>query len=497
MRHDCLLRTPSRHRRSTAVAAATICLAATLCLALGGCDRVDTKPKTTEAAAPAVTNRVEIGPVVRRNLGITFARAEPREVARTLRVPARVELPPSARREERAPTAGAVEVLVREFQTVRRGEPLYRLQSPHWRELQQQLARTETALSMAEIEVASLKPLMEAHAHHEQSLRETIELRAARVQQLQKLLEVGGAPGGELAESRVELAKARSDLAETGEKEAALAARGADAIARLQAARTSLSLLLATASSLAGRTVEELSAREGDRPAWQSIAVIERVAPFDGAVSRIHTVSGAQVEATASIMDLVDLSQVQVRAALLQSDAARLPSKPHARAIAPNGDMTSAIAGSGEASPTAPLLGSLIMAPTADAERRTIDVVLVPDGGAAVPVWAKPGVATMLEITLAGEDAAELAIPIRAVVRDGASALIFRRDPRDPDKAIRIDADLGIDDGRWIVVRSGLREGDEVVLDGAYQLMVATSASMPKGGHFHSDGTFHEGADDH
>ncbi|MEY2712060.1 MAG: hypothetical protein RL005_282, partial [Planctomycetota bacterium] len=45
------------------------------------------------------------------------------------------------------------------------------------------------------------------------------------------------------------------------------------------------------------------------------------------------------------------------------------------------------------------------------------------------------------------------------------------------------------------VVRSGVREGDEVVLEGAYQLMLATSGSAPRGGHFHADGTFHEGED--
>ena len=45
--------------------------------------------------------------------------------------------------------------------------------------------------------------------------------------------------------------------------------------------------------------------------------------------------------------------------------------------------------------------------------------------------------------------------------------------------------------------RSGLKLSDEVVLDGAYELNLATSTSgvRQKGGHFHADGTFH--ADDH
>jgi len=73
----------------------------------------------------------------------------------------------------------------------------------------------------------------------------------------------------------------------------------------------------------------------------------------------------------------------------------------------------------------------------------------------------------------------------------------FRRDPADPNKAIRVEADLGLDDGRWITVQSGLRVGDEVVLDGAFQLMLASASSgQEQGGHFHADGTFHAGEDE-
>jgi hypothetical protein len=58
-----------------------------------------------------------------------------------------------------------------------------------------------------------------------------------------------------------------------------------------------------------------------------------------------------------------------------------------------------------------------------------------------------------------------------------------------------MQADLGISDGRWIVIESGVKDGDEVVLAGNYQLMLATAGNAAKGGHFHSDGTFHEGKD--
>jgi multidrug efflux pump subunit AcrA (membrane-fusion protein) len=89
-----------------------------------------------------------------------------------------------------------------------------------------------------------------------------------------------------------------------------------------------------------------------------------------------------------------------------------------------------------------------------------------------------------------------LAIPLSSVIQDGLAKIVFRRDPKNPDKAIRMEADLGVNDGRWVVIKSGMRDGDEVVLDGVYQLMIATSGTVEKGGHFHSDGTFHAGEDE-
>ena len=126
----------------------------------------------------------------------------------------------------------------------------------------------------------------------------------------------------------------------------------------------------------------------------------------------------------------------------------------------------------------------------AEADERTIDLLVTPESLAG---WARAGVSAHMEVTLAG-GTEELAVPQSAVVRDGARAIIFRRDPADPDKAIRMEADVGLSDGRWVVIASGVKEGDEIVLGGNFQLMLATSGSTEKAGHFHSDGTFHKGS---
>ena len=136
--------------------------------------------------------------------------------------------------------------------------------------------------------------------------------------------------------------------------------------------------------------------------------------------------------------------------------------------------------------------GTLQLGLTGDANDRTIDLYVTPEN---LSSWAKPGVTAQLEIITDSTLSPELAIPLASVQQDGLTPIIFRRAPDNPNEAIRMEADLGLNDGRWVAILSGIADGDEVVLDGGFQLMLATSGSIQKGGHFHSDGTFHEGED--
>ena len=53
------------------------------------------------------------------------------------------------------------------------------------------------------------------------------------------------------------------------------------------------------------------------------------------------------------------------------------------------------------------------------------------------------------------------------------------------------------DDGMWIEVKSGIMDGDEIVMAGAFELVLASSNQSIKGGHFHADGTWHADGEDH
>lgn len=454
-------------------------LALSVPIALSGCDNTDAAHGTDDGhdhgsegsgaaggtgkegeATPS--NRVDIPSSVRQNLGITFAKVESRNVAQTLRVPGRFELLPTARREYRTPLSGRVEILVSQYQKVEPGMPLYRVDASGWRDLHEQIAATRARAE-------SMVPLMAAQAEHEQSLAEKVTLWRERLQQLDELRGAGGGSATQFTEARATLNASQSELAVAKGRSAELAAQRSQADSDLR--------------SLTAR--HEVLTRGAGCPDGHNDAVPGSVytvcAVEPGIVETIGMTPGALAEENGLVVTLVQPEKIRFHARGLQADLGRLKDGLPARIAPPQG-------GSVDLQDT--MTGVLQLGLGAEADERTVDLLVTPESLAG---WARNGVSGHMEITLAG-GTAELAVPNSAVVRDGARAIIFRRDPADPEKAIRMEADIGLSDGRWVVIGSGVKEGDEIVVGGNFQLMLATSGSTEKAGHFHSDGTFHKGS---
>ncbi|MAY75980.1 MAG: hypothetical protein CMJ31_14920 [Phycisphaerae bacterium] len=481
--------------------AIAIALASTLPWALVACDS-GTNTKMDEHAegdghdhgqeeAPTDPNRVAIPAAVRSNLGISFVQVERRRVERTLRVPGRFEYLPTARREYRTAIPGRVELLVEQFDRVDAGQPLYRLDSPSWREMQQQLADATAQIERFEARLNTFGPLLAAHQQHEDSLHESVAVWNERVEQLQSVREAGGGRVDEFAQSRASLASTQAELANVLEKKAELDAERQQTHADLRAARARVEYLLDAASAIVSRSRSELSVvietDHGPEPAWANITGIEVPASEAGVVEMLGLTNGSWADEKTPVVTVVQPDRLRFRASGLQSDLGVLRDGLVARIVPPTPTSV------GRAVPlTDTMAGTITLGLAGDPNDRTVDVFIVPD---ELRPWARPGVSAQLEIVTDSTVSPELAIPLAAVQRDGLTPVIFRRDPSNPNEAIRMEADLGKDDGRWVALLSGVRDGDEVVLDGAFQLMLATSGSIQKGGHFHSDGTFHEGED--
>ncbi len=483
--------------------AIAIAIAAVLPLTLAACD--GGTPKTSslaehsegdghDHAAEAVatgSDRVAIPAAVRSNLGISFVKVERRRVEQTLRVPGRFEYLPTARREYRTAVPGRVELLVEQFDRVDAGQLLYRLDSPAWQQMQQQLSDAEAQIERLDARLVTFEPLLAAHQQHEDSLHESVAVWNERVEQLQSVREAGGGRVDELAQARASLARTRADLANVMEKQAELGADRQQTVADLRAARSRLYYLLDAASSVVSRSRDDLArtveTSHGNEPVWATITAIEVTASEAGVVEMLGLTNGSWADEKTPVVTVVQPDRLRFRASGLQSDLGVLRDGLTARIVPPT--PTAA----GRAVPlTATMDGKITLGLAGDPNDRTLELFVVPD---ELKPWARPGVSAQLEIVTDSTASPELAIPLAAVQRDGLSPVIFRRNPSNPNEAIRMEADLGLDDGRWVALLSGLRDGDEVVLDGAFQLMLATSGSIQKGGHFHSDGTFHEGED--
>lgn len=437
--------------------------------------------KATGPQAAPMTNRVDIPETVRRNLGLTFAKVEMRPVASTIRMPGRFELLPDAKREYQTMLAGRVELLVNQFQRVEPGTLLYRLDSPPWREMQRKLAETEAQIREGEKRVEMTGPMLEAHERHHKAIEETVRILDERAARMEKGRAEGSVSAEEFGQVQATLGQARVDLAEVLEKETDLAVRRVEVASQLEAARVGWEMLLNNAATVLDLPPAELLAPNGGRPLWRTREHVEVVAGAPGVVESISLTNGAWTDETSLVLSTVQPERIRFHAHAMQSDIGRFRDDLPARIVPPKSETV----GMQET-----MEGKLEVGIIADPDQRTVDLYATPQ---RLSGWARSGVAGHLEVTVAG-GTPELAIPISAVIQDGLSKVIFRRDPANPDKVIRIaDADLGVDDGRWVVINSGVREGDEVVLDGVYQLMVATSGSIQKGGHFHADGTFHEG----
>ena len=454
----------------------TMCIIAAFFVTVAGCQDEKSAGATTQSNAstgasgdqsPTPTNRIVVPEAVRQNLGITFAKVERRRVASTLRVPGRFELLPTARREYRAALPGFVHLLVSQYQRVEKDQPIARIDSPEWHRLKRELHESEVGIERATAELAV--------AQHTKTEAEQV------AEAMQKRIEA-------LAGAEVRRAELETDLITQRAAIPRLDAEIRVKQAALDEARHDLELNIDKAASVLGVSPAYLRETEkGDggheTQRWFRINHIGLAARDAGVVETIGVTDGAWAEANTLIATTINPTAVRFRAVGLQSDMSKLTNGLDAIILPPQGASAGADG----------LAGKLRIGPVADADQRTVDLIVAPEKTAD---WARPGVSSLLEIVTDGSAEAELAIPVSAVVRDELTQIIFRRDPRDPDKVIRMEADLGISDGKWVVIKSGVKEGDEVVLDGVYELKLAGGGQgADGGGHFHADGTWHPEAD--
>ncbi|MCO4762357.1 MAG: HlyD family efflux transporter periplasmic adaptor subunit [Myxococcales bacterium] len=439
-----------------------------------------------DLAKPLVpTNRVDVPASVRANLGIVFRKAQLRAVQRTLRLPGRFELKPTATRTYHAPLAGGVEFAVKELERVTAGQLLATVRAPELRERQHKLHKAEHEIRRAKASWSLLNAQLSAAKRRGRFLRKRAQrLSAASVRRAsleQSILQ---------ARTEVRLLKIRVDGAR-----AEITRERHHRVGQLRelsdATGLSIPQLKKPIKGHAARAHRKRSGGHGHAAHWDRLSVIELRAKSDGIVSRIGLRPGAWAARGATVVEVTDERQLRFVATALQGDIGRIRSGAQA-AVVP-GSVAPAQR-RGEVLRREKLsIGTVQLGLVTDATRRTLPVIIRLK---KPPTWARAGASAFAEVVVAGPTGKEVAIPRDAVVRDGLHDVFFRRDPKNLDKVIRVEADLGSDDGRWVTVFSDVNVGDEVVVAGAYELKLASSKRSEIKGHFHADGSFHAGPED-
>lgn len=411
------------------------------------------------AAEPAPEAGIPVPPGVRENLGIHFVPVERRAIAETRRTPGAFELLPGAHHEYRVPLRGRVVPHVELFQEVQAGDLLISINSPQWRQLQHEAVEAEGEITMAE-------------ARRDVSRARLAETRA-RLAKLQERLENLAAAGARNAALESEAAGLRESLVR-------LEAESREQDAAVREAHEHYESRLRTLASVTGIPEAELTDEAGGEAAWHAITALEIHAAADGRVASIEAARGAWLEEGDLALATIAPERIQFHAEAPQSDIALYRDGQRARIVPPQG---------GGPESGAPVTGTLQLGLTAKEAGRTLSLFVRPD---TIASWTRAGVAAYLEVTLTADARESWAIPRAAVLQDGLEHVFFRRDPENPDRVLRVVADLGEDDGRWVALRSGVKAGDEIVLDGAYALKLASGTQQaPEGYHYHADGSLH------
>ena len=455
-----------------------LCWALALLPLASSCSPEATETGGSPPSEETPTNRISIPPEVVANLGITFAKAARGRLDSWLEVPGELYVPGTHRWNLRAPAHGVVEQVAPRWKLVEAGELVAELVSDELGEAQLHLLEAFSQSFRAKEEAdAARSRFAESEAQLEKTLKYAKASRE-RFDQVQRLTQDAATVGSrELVEAQRLGLEATQAALEAAVQRDSLRAASRDKDLRLTQTQVRLEQRLSAFSVLTGHSVEELTKDMGGTPLWKTFTSLEVRAPARGTVVEVPVSRGEDVADGGPLLVLLDSTQLRFRGWV------------------PEGDLLSLRTGalvyvelSGEIERvTTELLRPL---PLADAETRRVRVEAVvpnPDGTllAGLSATAQVRVARSLhEEVLVAED---------CVVRDGLELMVFRRDPNDARSVVRTPVELGMRAAGKVEVLAGLLDGDSVVQKGIYQLKQTGLGRTQQAGHFHADGSFHDG----
>ncbi len=222
----------------------------------------------------------------------------------------------------------------------------------------------------------------------------------------------------------------------------------------------------------------ELAVKRAERAAMlagveEKDGVITVRAADDGMVESLIAQDGAWLETGAAAVQTVRTHDLRFKALVAASDALRLRNGMSAKVDGHHGHVR---IGVGDDTGIVPIY-----------------VLFDKD------VHALAGARSHAECVTDETDEPHIAVPSRCIVSVGLQPTVFIRDAHDAGRFVAVPVTPGVSGGGCTAVE-GLPSGScEVVSEGAYELKLAlpSAGGSKSAGHFHADGTFHEGEDGH
>lgn len=224
---------------------------------------------------------------------------------------------------------------------------------------------------------------------------------------------------------------------------------------------------------ITGNTPEELEKEIDGKPLWANIKRLEIKAPGNGYLFEVDVASGEIVEEGKQLGIILDATKLVFRG-LAPTDT-QIPPQAAVQINMANRVVDTTIKG--------PI-------PIADKESAKLWVE------AAIPNDDKNLIDEALviaNIEIEKSEFEEAIVPESCVLLDQLQAFVFKRDAKDPNMVIRTPVVIGKRSGNRLELLSGVLEGDEIVCHGIHQLKLLGSTTPTAKGHFHADGTWHEG----
>jgi RND family efflux transporter MFP subunit len=225
----------------------------------------------------------------------------------------------------------------------------------------------------------------------------------------------------------------------------------------------------------------QLQAAERERGLYRSAqapggaggrATFELRSPIDGVIAFAEITPGAVVEAGSRLISVVNTERLWLEAKVYESDAPRVERSSGASFTVAGFDTEFVI---GEKNGRRIAVGAVV-----DRVTRTVPVIFEfenPEGR------LKPGMFAKVDL-LTGETLRGVAVPDSAIVDDNGRPVVFAM--QDGENFYKRVVRPGARSGGLVQILEGLKEGERVVSQGAYEIKLSTATgAMPEHGHQH------------